>query len=209
MAGALLLVAALAQTSSVWPMVQPVDRSFSVDLRARVISFDLPLLSSDGRQVYVFWCEGGTDFSALNGLSERHRVNDRAALMCVLNEGTHRDEGSLLAEHDEAPWFSRALIRGDQLAGACSSSPDSGERRIFRLRGLVLTVRAEKVRNDRKGVRSFTLRVTVQPDETALTSRAAAPGLPVAGDGTCNSLAIGREPAVCEGTADVPGSCAP
>jgi hypothetical protein len=168
----LLLVAALAQAAAVWPQVRPLTRSFPVDLRARVVSLDLPILSEDGSQAYLFWCEGGTDFAGLNALAERHRFNSVAPLMCVLNEGTQRDEGSLLAEGDEAPWFTRAMFRPEQLVGACGAYPEFGAHRTFRLRGLLLTLTAARLQSDRNGLRSFTLTVNAYVDATAGTSHA-------------------------------------
>src|SRR5690348_6534640 len=102
MALAFLLAAALASAAPISPAARPVTKSFPVDLRSKVISFVVPLKSADSGEAYLFWCEGGTDFAGLNALAERHPARHSGALMCVLNEGDHRDEGSLLADADEA-----------------------------------------------------------------------------------------------------------
>jgi len=162
---ALLLAAALAHNAPVSPAVRPVTRSFAVDLRSKVISFEVPLIAADG-QAYLFWCEGGTDFAGLNALAERHLTRQSGALMCVLNEGGQRDEGSLLSDGDEAPWFSRAMFRSEHLANALSGDPALGRVRTFRVRGMLLTLTASRVKSDAKGVRAFTLDVSIQPAAT-------------------------------------------
>jgi hypothetical protein len=166
----LLLAATLAQTAPLSADVRPVTRSFHVDLRARVVSFELQLRSADGTRSYLFWCEGGTDFAGLNALAERHQTNPAGALMCVLNAGAARAEGSLLADADEPPWSSRAMFRAEQLEPGCADDPDFGQRRVFRTPGLLLTLAATHVRTDAKGVRFFTLDVTIQsaPGEFSL-----------------------------------------
>jgi hypothetical protein len=163
MALAFLLAAALVSGAPISPSARPVTRSFAVDLRSKVISFDVPLMSADGAQAYLFWCEGGTDFAGLNALAERHPARHSGVLMCVLNEGDHRDEGSLLADADEAPWFSRGMFRSEHL-DAHDAQPALGRVRTFRIRGMLLTLTASHIKTDAKGVRAFTLDVTVQAD---------------------------------------------
>src|SRR5689334_18781295 len=148
----LLLVAFLAQLPAAWPQVRPLTRSFPVDLRAGVVWLDLPLLAVDGNQPYLFWCEGGTDYVGLAAWCERRRLNHVAPFMCVLTEGTRRDEGSLLAEGDEAPWFTRGMFRPEQLVGACGQYPEFGLNRTFRLRGFVLRLTATRLQTDRNGL---------------------------------------------------------
>ena len=114
--------------------------------------------------------------------------------MCVLNEGDRRDEGSLLADDDTAPWFTRGVFTPDQLAGTCSADRDFGHQRTFNVRGITLTLTATALKSDRKGVRAFTLMVSAQPDENALArADAAAPMVAEALSNRCQSTRTTRQ----------------
>ena len=190
------LVGSYAQAAT-WPAIVPVSKSFEVDFGRDLVSIDLPVTSADGRARYLFWCQGGST-DMLDAISNRDQIHYVGPLMCVLNEGRSRSEGSLLAEDDVAAWHTRGMFRAEELAGACGDYPEFGRERTFRLRGFVLRLAATGLQAGDDGKpRRFTLDVSVQADKTATLPQADRPGYlaPVGDD--CREVRKGKETRMC------------
>ena len=166
-----------------------------IETMSERIRVQLPLLDRHGKQKYLLWCEGGSE-KYLDRLSDATGINYVGPLMCVLNGGNKRREGSLLAEDDVGPWHTRGLFAWDQLTGECGRYPEFGRIRHFKLRGFVLMLEAADPVLVDGHLSAFDLRISVKNDPTATSSMAARPGyLPP--DGHCSVVRAGNEPRMC------------
>ena len=177
-----------------WPVIQPVHRRVLIDLHSERIQIDVPIKAQDGKVVYTFACRGGSD-RYLDTLPE----NWVGPLMCTLAEGTRATETSLLSEDDSAAWHSRGQYRPEDLVGACGDYPEYGRHRSFRLRGMRVTLDAQDVSGDARGVQSFVLAIDVAADSTATTPKADQPGFldPRRQGRSCTTVLRGRDVRMC------------
>lgn len=203
-----LLPCAFAQESE-WPKVASFTQSYSVNLDDGLVAIDLPFTTVDGSVQYLFWCRGGPD-DILDAMTEREGINYVGPLMCVLNEGVVRYEGSLLAEDGVGPWHTRGMFGLSDLLGDCSNYPEFGRNRSFRLRGFVLKLVAEdiEVSSDNRW-RGFRLIVSLQADPTATSDQAERPGYLRPERDDCATVRRGKEIRMCRDWVNKGGSWAP
>ena len=79
-----------------WPAVEPITKSFLVDMDSDLVSIDLPVNSKSGTAPYFLACRGGSE-GALDPLFVNQGINWVGPFMCILNVGDRvRSEGSRL-----------------------------------------------------------------------------------------------------------------
>jgi hypothetical protein len=173
-----LLFAALMLTSWAgaqrYPLVEAQERVFEVpDVKHADVSLDIK--SSKGTPVYGLQCHsaeyGGDPEFAYSGDFE-----------CRLSSVGNQDRYStLLTEdvHQPRDWESRGRFFAKNLRGSCSSIPDFGAVRKFKLRGMDLTLQIIDPKFAPDGtLQSLKLSVEVRPDASAVRPIAAVVPIP-------------------------------
>ena len=181
--GSLALSHTLAKRFS-WPAVADTQRSYSFpDASKAKLTMIVPSVS--GHSLYLLRCantdldgEGEVmpgDFACWLKATDPaivSRIGPENLLTPSPFHGSRFDES-----HSDV--YDRESVWAWQFAGKCGDYPDFGRERVFRLRGmkLTLTFRNEKIspRNDDldAALKSFDLSVSVQRDKSAITAIAA------------------------------------
>lgn len=182
--------------AAAFPALAPFEQRIPLDARAPVIDLRIPLRDRNGRVRYTLACLGGADLSEVDRLSASTNISVVPEMMCLLNEGQRVVEGTLLAYDESAPWHSRGQFRWEELVGACGDYPEYGRVRHFRLRGFELTLAAENLRVDTRGLARFDFLVKVRPDASAKASRPESPGY-LHPRGRCDVVLRGHETRMC------------
>jgi hypothetical protein len=128
---------AMSAAKHIWPIVQGLQETYNFNDPATA---SLKLIIKEDRSdrpLYVLEChsglyEGGSDPDFFSGLFD-----------CQLSSLYSTDSVSTLfseTKHQLADWDNRGRFMSDQLLPGCASYPDYGQRRTFRLRGMVITI---------------------------------------------------------------------
>jgi hypothetical protein len=143
-----------------WPSVQPLEKRYTFSTAASS-HVQLDIHPSTGNEFYRLQC--------LPGDHNRYSIE---SFQCGLTPAGYDNTGSLLVD-DPFDWSvskSRGVFWAQFLAGACSTYPGWGPTRLFRLRGMVLSLSILNPIFDNTGLlRSFDFTVSVGPDPTALS----------------------------------------
>lgn len=159
--------------------------------------FSIPFLDTAGKLRYTLACKGGaTEFT--DRLANQSGMQFPGTLTCVLNEGNAIVEGSLLAEDGVAIWHTRgAWWESHTLLGKCGEYPEFGRVRHFRLRGFLLTLKAEDIEAQGGELKFFTLAISVKRDPSATSGVAESPGYIAPKNQQCDIVQRGKEPRSC------------
>ncbi len=182
------LLPALASAQESWPPIQPAQKVEKMSLpdiddpnhlkESSINStFDLAIRSTNGDLLYKIEC-GNPDRSdakvfEYSGDFQCRMISgaDETSSVDLLSEVPHRT-------HD---WQSRARFFANEVSGRCGEIADYGRERIFRLRGMKVTLTMSDIQVDRSGrvptIRRFTFRVDVVPEASATSQVAEAPSL--------------------------------
>jgi hypothetical protein len=190
----LLSIHAVQVQAAAWEAITENELHIGIPADGTRIGFWFPVRAADGRPLYLFSCDGGSE-SYLDSLS-KDSINYVADMMCLLNEGTSKIEGSLLAEGDEAPWHTRGQFRWNELVGDCGLYPEYGRIRHFSLRGMRITLRASDIELPHGQLSHFTLDIWFRNDPAASSSRSSPSGYLHPGD-DCSTVKRGVEPPLC------------
>jgi len=176
LAAALLLAGNSSASGSRWPKVLPLDKAYVIsDPQHAVVK--TKILGEAGQPLYLFVCRTWADESVPGVIY----TDD---LDCRLLEASWGEiEANLLLETPKvAAWYSRGRMLAEQLAGDCANYPEYGRVRHFRLRGMRLTLEFDDVVFEHESVgarprmKSYTLRLRVDPDTAALRDIAESSG---------------------------------
>jgi hypothetical protein len=165
-------VAALRPKANYWPTVVPIERTYFF-ANASEAAVDLQLVGTDGTPLYQLSCRPGGD--------ETNQSFDYSGdFECRLVALYWQDSYSTLLTEDpfqERDWQSRARFFAKDLVGSCASYPEYGAVRTFRLRGIKIVFRLDKIllRWQAQGelkpiLQSFGFHVRVEQDPTALSA---------------------------------------
>src|SRR5215831_15706624 len=129
---------------STWPVMRDVHKVFDFP-DARTAAVELDLVDEGGRAVYRLECH-----SWAFGLHQRNPVFDYSGdFECRLSPLYEPTRYSTLLTDDPHPtadWESRARFLVPELMGACADYPEYGRLRMFRLRGMRLTLEVRDVK---------------------------------------------------------------
>lgn len=199
-----------------WPLIREFEVSLGLKLDYRRIDVDIPFYDERGAIRYRLICRGGDD-EYLQDLSERLGVASyRNDLGCILNVGNREADASLLSEDGSNSHFSRGFFDQQELLGSCSSYPEYGTKRHFRLRGFELTISLDDMvidpafdgpvdlklwaeKGETRPVKYAIMTVAVHRDPSARTAKAEQSGYldPKGDQQTCKVVKRGNEPRMC------------
>ena len=163
-----------------WPQVQGIHASYAFDDVDKA-GFDIDFKDRDNehKPLYVLKCH--------SGLYDADKDFDYSGLIdCRLVSLYSRETASSLLA-DKSPqisdWSDRGRFLSAHLRKGCAVYPDWGQRRIFRLRGMEITIAISNVTFQESSsgedkVQSYSVDVTVKSDPTASTSLAQKPITP-------------------------------
>jgi hypothetical protein len=181
---ALLLISAFASSAQTtdWLTIRPLHEVHAFDGLAN--GADTPVLvfikDATGVPIYKLECHNG-NYEGDSG------YGFSGAFQCVLIavRGDKPTSGNLLADVEDqqgTSWWNRGRMRVDQLRGQCLSYPEYSTLRHFRLRGMLITFRFNKIEwatatgeDNNPGIDKFTFSLDVVPDEVAHGSVAEVP----------------------------------
>lgn len=193
--------------NSRWPQLKVVAVNFPVDFKTQKIEIDLPLSDEIGQVHYLFWCRGGSEeYLATQTVGDDFLVGP---FSCGLKPTDKNSTGNLLREDESPLWHTRAQYHFDELLGKCGDYPEFGRIRTFSLRGFRLMLTVSDVKIDSAGeITYFTLRVSLEPDESAIRSIAQRPDyLSPYGEGrSCEVIRKGKDPRYCRDWENKDGS---
>ncbi len=127
----------------------------------------LDVLGEDGKRVYGLTCTAGPEGAGPGQWGIRCSLRRAGERLDLLSDAV-----------DPYSQDNPALIRPEQLHGACARYPGWGATRVFKLRGLQLTLSlhdADFATAQPKRLKSVRLRVEIEPDPTATSPVARAP----------------------------------
>ncbi|MBB3225414.1 hypothetical protein FHW69_000004 [Luteibacter sp. Sphag1AF] len=155
--------------STEWPVIREESGSISFDKPSEA-DFVKDVRSLDGRPLYELRCRSGD-------LDDVGDFNYSGLLQCRLSEinAPRETPRSLLFEDREATsdWDGRGRFMLNDVIGTCGRYPDFGDTRIYRVRGMQLTLRIEDVRlrksqNGEVSPTSFVFSYAVKSDRQAV-----------------------------------------
>lgn len=169
-----------------WPPIRPVEVSRTLNNKTTIADTPFFLSIKDVHRVTIYRleCHNG---NYENGSKINFSGDFQCALFAIKNGS--RVSGNLLATNtkDElsTEWWNRGRTRSAQLRGKCLDYPDYSTDRIFKLRGMRLTLRFTKMKWGRNKSREhgpvltgFTFTFKAVPDESAHTANADVVGAP-------------------------------
>lgn len=169
-----------------WPPIRPVEVSRTLNNKTTIADTPFFLSIKDVHRVTIYRleCHNG---NYENGSKINFSGDFQCALFAIKNGS--RVSGNLLATNtkDElsTEWWNRGRMRSAQLRGKCLDYPDYSTDRIFKLRGMRLTLRFTKMKWGRNKSREhgpvltgFTFTFKAVPDESAHTANADVVGAP-------------------------------
>lgn len=192
----------IAQDDEGWPRVTEAEIAKRFYKESYSFELNLPIFAADNsNQIYNLACIGGED-QYLDNLSDTTGINFVGPLSCQLGIGTEFNGRTLLSEDASPIWHSRGQFHYNQLLGACSTYPEYGRIRNFRLRGMAITFTIEDLQETNGEISTFLLTIKVQNDPNALTAKAERTGyLPPRfnddGVRACDLVLEGKEPLMC------------
>jgi hypothetical protein len=163
-----------------WPLVAASHQRFHISESQPAVR--TTVYGVDGRPLYLFVCRNADDPEA-----QQLNVIYAGDLDCRLIEAHLGEvETNLLIETPNvAAWYSRGRMFAEELYGDCARYPEYGRHRMFRLRGMRLSLQFEDVHftdgpapvgRRAPQLLSYTLVITVASDPTALSPIAAPSG---------------------------------
>jgi hypothetical protein len=178
-----LIAMALCESFSVhatdqWPEVRSVQEKRIFDDVDKA-ALDLKIVGRDGRPLYRLECH--------SGLYEGDaKFNYSGVFDCRLTSLYSLEAVSTLLTddpHQPNDWSDRGRFLAEHLRRGCIEYPDWGGTRVFRLRGMRLSIEISNVGYDdsvasASAVRSFSVSVDVKPAKNALTSLSGKPESP-------------------------------
>ncbi len=168
-----------------WPEVKPFRKSFYFPDAAKAAAI-VYISGQDGKPLYLLECHAGL-YSGKDSDYIDKDFDYSGDFHCQFRSlRGPKDYRDLL--HDaifiEKEWWSRGRMLADQLWGNCSAYPEYGAVRQFRLRGMHLTLKFDKLefapstqpnsetaaKASSPQLKSFGFQVEVQSDPTALSA---------------------------------------
>jgi hypothetical protein len=183
------IIAVLASNSvsstSTWPSVQPVIRSYAFVAMDSLSDYPVELLirTTQGVPAYRLECHSG-DYEG------EYVIYFSGTFHCGLFavRGDKVTSWNLLADitkdEQSSDWFNRGRMIDGQLLGACGAYPEYGRIRHFRMRGMSVTLEFTDLKwHDREGpqgptLQQFTVIVAIAPDPTANSATSDRPKAP-------------------------------
>lgn len=169
-----------------WPPIRQVEVSRTFNNKTTIADTPFFLSIKDVHRVTIYRleCHNG---NYENGSKINFSGDFQCALFAIKNGS--RVSGNLLAANtkDElsTEWWNRGRMRSAQLRGKCLDYPDYSTDRIFKLRGMRLTLRFTKMKWGRNKSREhgpvligFTFTFKAVPDESAHTANPDVVGAP-------------------------------
>lgn len=155
--------------STAWPVIHEESGRMAFDKPAEA-DFTKAITDLDGRPLYEFRCRSGD-------LDDVDNFNYSGLLQCrlsVVNAARETSRSLLFEDHKAtSDWDGRGRFMLNDVIGPCGRYPDWGNTRIYRVRGMQLTLRIENVRlrkgdNGQISAASFVFTYAVRPNRKAI-----------------------------------------